>query len=379
MEFGLFSHGGDRRLSAADTYQADLEEIIAADELGYHEVWIAEHVARTTTTADHAFDPEKEGNLLSAVNPFIGKAAGLTKNIRMGPGVRPLAWYHPLDVATDAAVLDQLSRGRYMLGIGTGSYSSDQMDQRGIGNEGGSLDVTKRGTGVTSERHERWKEAIDVILRAWTAREPFDYDGHYYRGKRAWVRPAPYQKPHPPVGVSAGFTPSTVEFAGNKGFLPIFSHYATAETIREQGNLYVKAARRTDRKVGRADIRAMRYVYIAASVDKAKEELEPSIHDALRTQQFALRRSYLRPGDPPETMTFEYLIDAGYIMLGDPDTVYRRLADYYERSGGFGVLMLLMGHAAGTDEGKLRTLKVLIEEIAPRLNELERTLGIVAR
>jgi hypothetical protein len=78
MEFGLFSQHHRPARSVADAYEEDLFEVVAADQLGYREAWISEH----------AFPAEL----------FICKAGGLTRSIRLGPGVRPLAIHHPLQV-----------------------------------------------------------------------------------------------------------------------------------------------------------------------------------------------------------------------------------------------------------------------------------------
>lgn len=375
MEFGIFSHGlGGRHDLAADSYDVDLSEIVAADELGFREAWIAEHVSRTTSGIDFQFDAAEGHDVLAAVNPFIGKAAALTKHIRLGPGVRPLAWYQPLQVALEANVCDHLTRGRYMLGIGTGGYSNNQMEQRGIGDEVGGLDPRQRTQGVETERHGRWHEAMDLIMKAWTAQEPFDYEGRFYRGKRAFVKPGPYQKPHPSVGVACSFSAPSVEFAGRKGFLPVFAQYTEAAKLRELGDVYVRAATAAQQPVGRKDIRATRYVYVADSDEQARRAFAPGVAREMENlnTRFVVQSRYLRQGDPPEAMNFDYLVDAGYVIPGDPDTVFERLKQDYEASGGYGVLLLVMGHDVATLEQRTRSMSLFMHEVAPRLNELDR-------
>ena len=111
MKFGLFSNGQRHNPIARDTYREDIEEIILADELGMSEAWISEH---GTFVSHHAPDQMPCADLL------ICKALSLTKQIRMGPGIRPLPFFHPLQVATDCAVCDHLADGRYMAGFGLG-------------------------------------------------------------------------------------------------------------------------------------------------------------------------------------------------------------------------------------------------------------------
>src|SRR5438045_1913792 len=106
MRFGLFSFNARGYEVAADSWEEDLWEIRIAEGLGFEETWIAEHV--TARFADQ----------LPAVDLFICKAAALTERMRFGPGVRPLPYYNPVQVATQAAVCDHLTGGRYMAGFG---------------------------------------------------------------------------------------------------------------------------------------------------------------------------------------------------------------------------------------------------------------------
>ena len=96
MDFGLFSNGERTNKLAADTYDEDLYEVMLADRLGFKEAWISEHVGRSTGG---------RADTLSVADMFIIKAAALTKQIKMGPGVRPIAIYHPVQVAIDSAMV----------------------------------------------------------------------------------------------------------------------------------------------------------------------------------------------------------------------------------------------------------------------------------
>ena len=103
MEFGLFSNGRRPEKSLGEAWDDDIAEAVVADRLGYQEVWFSEH----QTPAEL----------------IIAKAAAQTSRIRMGSGVRPLGFYHPLQVALEANAVDQLTHGRYMLGVGQGLQS----------------------------------------------------------------------------------------------------------------------------------------------------------------------------------------------------------------------------------------------------------------
>src|SRR5882672_11636476 len=111
MQIGIFSNGSRGNRVAKLSYDEDLYEVIVADRLGMREAWISEHGTFLNFQA-----PDQ----LPCADLFICKAAALTTQIRMGPGIRPLPFFHPLQVATDAAVCDHLTDGRYIGGFGVG-------------------------------------------------------------------------------------------------------------------------------------------------------------------------------------------------------------------------------------------------------------------
>lgn len=154
MQFGLFSNGHRLNDVAKTSYEEDLAEIVLADKLGIQEAWISEHGSLVNF---------QRPDQMPSADLLICKAAGLTKQIRMGPGIRALPYYHPLQVATDMAVCDHLTNGRYLAGFG-------------VGLGGGSK--PQRGP-VRGDRRAMTHEAIDLILTAWTAPEPFDWHGEF--------------------------------------------------------------------------------------------------------------------------------------------------------------------------------------------------------
>ena len=121
MQIGLFSNGNRNNALAKTSYDEDLHEIILADRLGISEAWISEH---------GTFLAYQRPDQLPSADLFICKAAALTKQIRMGPGIRPLPFFHPLQIATDCAVCDHLTDGRYMAGFGVG-INAQSNKQRG--------------------------------------------------------------------------------------------------------------------------------------------------------------------------------------------------------------------------------------------------------
>lgn len=352
MEFGIFSNGTRNRAVAADSYDEDLYEIMLVDKLGFQEAWISEHLRGPGGG---------RRDTLSAADLFICKAAALTKRIRLGPGVRPIAVYHPIQVALEAAVCDHLLRGRYLFGFGVGGPFDDHMTQRGLGDNS------------VAARRPRMHEAIELILKCWSTDEPFDYEGEFWQGKNIRVLPKPYTKPHMPVGVASSTTLGTMQLAAANGFIPILSQYDNTEHMHEHAEGYLRTAAEAGRTAKRSDIRACRFVYVSDSVTKAKEELRATITPSVLAhvqEQPRYYQKFLPPSGRTEDITWDHLVDAGFFFVGDPDTVHQRILHHYQESGGYGTLLLVMGKDYGTRRQRSRSLRVFTSEVVPRLREL---------
>ena len=100
MEFGVFSNGFRPHTTAAECYEEDLQEIILADKLGFTDLFLSEH---------HGEPPYiNRVDTIPAPEFLMAKAAGLTKQIRMGAAVKLLHIHHPLDVAIQSAIMEHL-------------------------------------------------------------------------------------------------------------------------------------------------------------------------------------------------------------------------------------------------------------------------------
>lgn len=174
MEFGLFSNGFRPHTTPAQTYEEDLQEIVLADELGFRDAWISEHHGEPVYI--------DKVDTLPIPEMLMCKAAGLTKHIRMGPAVKLIHLYHPVDTAILAAVTDHITNGRYIFGFGSGFPNPTFSVERGKSYE---------------ERYPRMLEALDLIQKCWTEPQPFDWDGQYWQAKDVTALPKPLQQPMP--------------------------------------------------------------------------------------------------------------------------------------------------------------------------------------
>jgi limonene 1,2-monooxygenase len=346
MRFGIFSNGQRGRRLAADTYDADLAEIVAADRLGFDEAWVSEHM----------------GGWAPDVVPFsellIAKAAGLTSRILLAPAVRLLPLFHPLNVAVSAAMCDHLLRGRYIFGFGSGVPFLGNMQRRGLGNE---------------QRHPMMLEAIDYILKCWTATEPFDWRGIFWQGAGINIDPKPFQHPHPPIAVATGQAAVTA-MAGERGWTTVISQFDTADSIRRRADIYVAAAQAAGRAGAADKVTVARHLHIGDNAARARDEVRDGFQHAIEEwKAIAASRfnPYLPPGVQAMDFTAQHAFDSGLFIAGDPDTVYRQLKDVYERAGGFGTLLVVMGKDWGTAEQRERSLRLFMSEIGPRLAALD--------
>jgi alkanesulfonate monooxygenase SsuD/methylene tetrahydromethanopterin reductase-like flavin-dependent oxidoreductase (luciferase family) len=315
MRIGLFSNGQRRNSLAKISYQADLDEIVLADRLSISEAWISEHGTLLPFLA-----PDQ----LPCADLLICKAGALTKQIRLGPGIRPLPYYHPLQIATEAAVCDHLLDGRYMAGFGLG-----------IGTGRG-----QRGRLPASQR-EMFHEAIDLILTAWTADEPFDWNGKVWQGQNWQIIPKPLTLPHMEVGLACSRSDSTLELAAANGFSPLLSWSPTAAQIRDMIATYLGARSDGPRVPAREHLRVSRYIYVSDSLSSARRELQ----DADFGPVIGAGRldGHIPPGGSRADLNLDTLIKSGAILCGSTDDVRNRLLDFIGEVGGFGTLLLVTG------------------------------------
>ena len=169
--------------------ERDLELLEWLDYLRFDEAWIGEH---------HSAGWE----IIASPEVFIATAAERTKHIiRLGTGVLSLSYHHPLMVADRMVLLDHLTRGRVMLGVGPGALVSDA-DAMGI-------------DPVTLRR--RMDEALGIIKRLLTETEPITHESDWFTLKEAVLHLRPYTQPHFPIAVAAAQSPSGMVLAGKHG------------------------------------------------------------------------------------------------------------------------------------------------------------------
>jgi alkanesulfonate monooxygenase SsuD/methylene tetrahydromethanopterin reductase-like flavin-dependent oxidoreductase (luciferase family) len=340
MKIGIFSNGNRNNKVAKLSYDEDLHEIIVADRVGMTEVWLSEHGTFLQWQAPDA---------LPCADLMICKAAGLTKHIKMGPAIRPLPFFHPLQVATDAAVCDHLTDGRYLAGFGVGINVANN---------------TQRGPMLADPRI-MFRESVDLILKAWSSPEPFDWNGTVWQGQKWHIIPMPLTDIE--VGIACSRTDSTVELTAEKGFLPLMSWTPTMEQVRGMLDTYMHSPHERGAAPARSRARVGRVIYVADSVAQAKRDLA----GADLKHAYGRMQHLVPPGGSNADLTFDRFIDSGFFICGDPDTVYESIKRFYDDVGGFGTLLLITGKDWATREQRTRSMERFMAEVAPRLAGLD--------
>ncbi len=359
MEVGYFTMplhppGSD----IAQTLDDDLEQIVTLDGLGYKEAWIGEHF---TTVWEN----------IPAPDLFIAKALGLTKNIVLGTGVTCMPNHNPFMIAHRIAQLDQMARGRFHWGVGSGGFPGDF--------EVFGFDPS------TGEHRGMTRDAIDVVLKIWEDPKPGLYEHKYWRfripepdddfGMRFHM--TPYQKPHPPIGV-AGVSPrsETLVLAGERGWIPMSINLVPGQVLTTHWDAVEEGARAAGRTADRALWRIAREVYVAETTEQARRE---ALDGVLRRdfEQYFLRLlpkmkmlglMKVDPDMPDSDVTAEYLVD-NIFVVGSPDDVAVKLRRMHADVGGFGVL-LAMGHEWRPKDPWVNSMTLLAKEVMPKLADL---------
>jgi len=172
--------------SDEEVLTATVQAAVAAERAGFDEVWLAEHHFMSY------------GICPSAVT-LAAYVLGATRRVDVGTAVSVLSTWHPVALAEQAALLDQVSGGRFRLGVGRG---------------GPWLELEVFGTGL--DRYERgFPESLDLLLAALSGR-PVAAAGEFFRFREVTVVPGPRTRPHPPVVVAAT-TPATAGLAASRG------------------------------------------------------------------------------------------------------------------------------------------------------------------
>jgi alkanesulfonate monooxygenase SsuD/methylene tetrahydromethanopterin reductase-like flavin-dependent oxidoreductase (luciferase family) len=331
MKLGAFlmpAHPPSRSLY--DGHHHDLDTLEYLDRIGFEEAWIGEHYMMPA-------EPCPSPDLL------LAQAFLRTRRIRLAPGAFMLPFHHPAELAHRICLLDHLSQGRLMVGIGA---------------SGTNLDLEMFDIDYASGVHrEMTAESIAIMTRFWESEGPFEHRGRFWTARRPADQPhkrssyhlKPWQKPYPPIGVtglSAGS--ATLRIAGANGWIPI-SFCFTPQYLHTHWAVVEQGARDAGRALPSRDMWRVSRPFLVADTDQ--EAWRRAVHGEMGRY---FREDYLPmlagnqalgllkhdPSVPDSDVTVEYVAKHCWIV-GSPETVRARIEEMQTLSGGFGVLHVM--------------------------------------
>ena len=236
----------NRRVDLATVYSRALERIEVMDQTGYDAVWLAEHHFTTFSVCP-------------SVHMMGMLAAARTRRLRIGTAVSLAAFYHPLRLAEEVALLDVISGGRVNWGAGRG-FDRTEFENFGVAPE---------------ESVSRFREAVEIVLRAWT-QDRLEFSGKHHRYTDVEVLPKPLQKPHPPTWLATTSEPS-VEWAADQGFSILMDPHSTHAEIARKQRLYHERLAAAGHRVDGRDIPVARLLAVAPTRAEAEAVAERGV------------------------------------------------------------------------------------------------------
>ena len=317
--------------------QRDLELIVRLDELGYHEAWIGEH---------HSAGFE----IIASPEVFIAAAAERTKTIKLGTGVSSLPYHHPLMLADRMVLLDHLTKGRVMFGVGPGALPSDAF-MMGI---------------EVSRQREMMEEALEAILALLEGSEPVTRSTDWFTLKDARLQLRPYSYPRFEVAVAAQFSPAGPRAAGRFGcgLLSLGATQAQGfDLLAQHWSVMEERAAEFGHVADRSAWRLVGPMHIAETEEQARRDVEYGLADWVGYFQ-KVAALPLAPDTEDTTQLVDAMNASGLAVIGTPDQAIEQVQRLVDQSGGFGAY-LFMAHEWADREATLRSYELFANEVAP--------------
>jgi alkanesulfonate monooxygenase SsuD/methylene tetrahydromethanopterin reductase-like flavin-dependent oxidoreductase (luciferase family) len=337
----------------AETLAEDREALLLADRMGYAEAFVGEHI---TDLAE---------NVTSCLM-FLASVAHDTKDIVLGTGTVNMANSHPAAVAAQVAMLDHMLKGRFIFGISPGGLMSDA---EVFGN-------------LQKDRNALFLESINMVLDIWKGEAPYDLKGSFFEvttrrtmipeiGQGSILKP--FQKPHPPIVVTAVAPHSKgVTEAAKRGWMPISANFLLPEWVATHWGKLLEGkpdARPSDWRVAKSvfvaddDRIAARYGLSAEGPYHFyyKQLIRKLVGAGGRGNLFKLDQN-----QPDSEITADAMTKK-LVIAGSVDSVVDQILAFREKIGDFGTL-LYAGHDWLDPALARRSMQLMAEQVMPRVN-----------
>jgi limonene 1,2-monooxygenase len=317
--------------------ERDLELVVRLDQLGFNEAWIGEH---------HSAGYE----IIASPEVAIAVLSQRTKNIRLGTGVSSLPYHHPLILADRMVLLDHLTRGRVMFGVGPGALPSDAF-MMGID---------------PAVQRDRMEESLEAILALLDGSELVSRDPGWFTLRDARLQLRPYTHPRFEVAVAAQVSPAGPRAAGRFGLSLLSIGATTAGGFDILGSHWVTMEERAAEfgtTVDRSRWRLVGPMHIAETEEQARRDVAFGL---AKWVDYFERVAALPLA--PNTLDPDKLVDAlmetGFAVVGTPEMAVAQIKRLIEQSGGFGTF-LLMAHEWADREATLHSYELFAREVMP--------------
>jgi alkanesulfonate monooxygenase SsuD/methylene tetrahydromethanopterin reductase-like flavin-dependent oxidoreductase (luciferase family) len=334
-------------------YRNYFDELALGDELGFDGLVVNEHHSTFYS-------------LMPSCTVAAAALVARTKRAKICVFGTPIGLTYPHRLAEEYAMLDVMSGGRLECAfpLGTGmEYWVNPVNP--------------------STARERFREAMDILMQAWTEPGPTRYDGRFYQYKVLNPFPLPYQKPHPKIYVVGSGTEDTIQYAAEKGFGYSQVFTPIPQQLKSFAN-YRETSIRHGHKPSSESIIISAMPYVAESEEKAIAEGRDHIlfyfQNLLRTTSAVnsppgympverlRKRLEMTNGQDPE-VTWETLNKVYRTVLGTPDQVAERIAFWCEQAQSSKIVLHL--HVGDMPHWKaLKNITLFAEEVIPRLKRL---------
>jgi alkanesulfonate monooxygenase SsuD/methylene tetrahydromethanopterin reductase-like flavin-dependent oxidoreductase (luciferase family) len=358
MDLGFFTmpiHPPGRHL--AETLEEDRELVLLAEQLGFTEGYIGEHITDAAETITSALI-------------FIAWLLRDTSRIRLGTGTVNLPNHHPAMVAAEVAMLDHMAKGRFNFGISPGGLLSDA---EAFGN-------------LDQDRTAMFVEAIDHILAIWSGAPPYDLEGRFWNISTARTLipelgqgfiAKPYQKPHPPIVVTAVAPFSKgVTAAAERGWDPISANFLQPQWVKTHWPNYVEGCAKGGRHPDPARWRVAKSIFVADD-ERAARRYATDPKGPYHFYYHSLFTKLKRGGranlfktykdQPDDELNVETIVEQ-LVIYGTPDRVTDQILAFRETVGDFGTL-LYAGHDWMDKKLARRSMELMADKVMPAVNK----------
>lgn len=349
MRFGmmyLFSEFGT--IPQAQVFKEFIEEVELAEELGFDSVWLPEHHFSVY-------------GILGDTLTLAAALAQRTKRIKIGTAVVLLPLQHPVRVAEQAALVDCLSEGRLLLGVGR-AYQPGEFDGFGVD---------------PAESRDRFFEAMDILLKCFQGKK-FSHQGKFWSCTDVELYPKPVQQPYPPIYMAA-VSPPSYKLSAEHGLSILRApRFTRMDMVQEQWEEYCRYMLAAGHDPYAQDQPMLMQTFVAETEEEAKKIAEPHAmwyHELFQKVLPGAPGKKIHKGyeiydkvrEAHARVTYEDLADWGS-AFGTPDQVADRIVQY-AREAGVNHWMAEMKFGGMGHEETMRSMKLFAKEVMPRVRE----------